>query len=126
MGKNEKLTTHHKNLSTDKITRKYFTIIGDINNNNLKDEKENSLNSNCDNESKDNSNILKSKLNDNKKKTKKNKIEQRKKEKEKYNQKIIKHSKMPKKQPVVNIQIDLKDLIKLETMEKINNNQKKI
>ena len=45
--------------------------------------KENSLNSNCDNESKDNSNILKSKLNDNKKKTKKNKIEQKKKEKEK-------------------------------------------
>ena len=32
---------------------------------------------------------------------------------------------MKKKQPVVNIQIDLKDLIKLETMEKINNNQKK-
>ena len=125
LGKNEKLTTHHKNLSTDQITRKYFTIIGDIKNNNLKDGKENSLNSNCDNESKDNSNILKSKLNDNKKKTKKNKIEQRKKEKEKYNQKIIKHSKMPKKQPVVNIQIDLKDLIKLETMEKINNNQKK-
>ena len=88
MEKNEKLTIHHKNLSTDQITRKYFTIIGDINNNNLKDEKENSLNINCDNESKDNSNILKSKLNDNKKKTKKNKIEQRKKEKEKYNQKI--------------------------------------
>ena len=45
----------------------------------------------------------------------------------KSNTKKKKHSKVPKKQPVVNINIDLKDLIKQETMEKIlDNNTNKI
>ena len=42
------------------------------------------------------------------------------------NVKAKKHSKVPKKKPVVNINIDLKDLIKQENMEKYLGNSKKI
>jgi len=119
----EKENKHRKNLFSEQITRKYFTIINDNDNNNK--ENSNSLNSDNDNIIQKDI-ILNSELNKERKKLKINKENLKNKEKTKQNKRKNKHSKIPKKQPVVNIQIDLKDLIKLETLEKNCKNNKRI
>ena len=120
---NENLNKHKKNLFSEQITRKYFTIINNADNNiNKVREKENSLIENNDDTNK-NDDLLNSELN--KKKMNNQKKEMKIKQKEKSKNKNIKHLKKPKKQPVVNIQIDIKDLMKLENREKQNKNIKK-
>ena len=102
----EKLNTHRKNLFSEQITRKYFTIINQ-NNKNKKEEKSISLN-----QKKKPMNFRKKNENVNTKIiTKKNKI---------------KHSKIPKRDPIANIQIDLSDLIKQDMVEKSKKIPKKL
>ena len=121
---NKKENNHRKNLFSEQITRKYFTIINENNVNNNK-ESSNSLNSRSDDKIQ-NDIILNPELNKIRKKNKINNQNLNIKEKTPQKKRINKHSKMPKKPPVANIVIDLKDLIKLETMEKSNKNYRKV
>jgi len=122
--KNKMENNHRKNLFSEQITRKYFTIINENNVNNNK-ESSNSLNSRSDDKIQ-NDIILNQELNKIRKKNKTNKQNLNIKEKTTQNKRRNKHSKMPKKPPVANIVIDLKDLIKLETIEKSNKNYRKV
>ena len=120
---NENLNKHKKNLFSEQITRKYFTIINNTDDNlNKEKEEENSLNEN-NNDTNKIDDILNGEINKNKMNIQKK--EKKIKQKDKSKNKTVKHSKKPKKQPVVNIQIDLKDLMKLEKMEKKNTINKK-
>ena len=134
--KNKKENNHRKNLFSEQITRKYFTIINENNVNNNK-ESSNSLNSRSDDKIQNdiilnqelnkigkNNTINKQNLNI-KEKTTQNKYLKFK-EKTAPKKRRNKHLKMPKKPPVANIVIDLKGLIKLETMEKTNKNYRKV
>jgi len=120
---NKKENNHKKNLFSEQITRKYFTIINENNVNNIK-ESSNSLNSRSDDKIQ-NDIILNQELNKIGKKKTINNQNLNIKEKTTQNKRRNKHSKMPKKPPVANIVIDLKDLIKLETMKKSNKNYRK-
>ena len=98
------LNNHKKNLYSEQITRKYFTIINNHTNlnKNVKMEKilnrEKTLKTSQKNVKKVNSKIKK---NGNKKN----------------------HSKIPKKEPKINVQINLTDLKKQEILEKSNKNK---
>ena len=94
-----------KKINRDyKINKKYFTVRNEINNIN-------------DNSTGYKDIYLKTEIYKNNSKNNNKNIE-----KPKSNIKKKKHSKKPKKDPVVNIQIDLKDLIKQEKMEKLLDN----
>ena len=122
---NENLNKHKNNLFSEQITRKYFTIINNADNNLSKEsEEENSINEN-NNDTNQNDDLLNFELNKKKMNLQKKELKIKQKDKSKNKNKNIKHSKKPKKQPVVNIQIDLKDLMKLEKMEKKNTINKK-
>ena len=124
---------HNKKMGLDyRINKKYFTVRNEINNN-ANNNHNNNININTDNlNGKKYKNIyLKTETYNNNKINKADKTNNIiksniKKNNKKLKDKNLKHSKMPKKQPVINIQIDLKDLIKQEKMEKCLDNSKKI
>ena len=129
----EILKKHQKNLYSEQITNNYFTIINHKNDDILSKQSEYSLNNSKDEESQENEILNQDKSewkksNINKINKIKNNVKIKPKEsiKPSKNKKPTTHSKKSKKQPVVNIQIDLKDLIKLETMDKSNKTKKSL
>ena len=103
-----------------KINKNFFTIINEVKSNEKEIIKENK------NKIGYKDIYLKTEMNKKKNKLKKNNFKKvTNKSKNNTNIKTKKHSKNPKKQPVVNINIDLKDLIKQDNIEKFLDNNKK-